>query len=188
MRLARLGFVPVLGLLPLLGFGCSDPSPPTPRGAYFMNFAKLGASCNAQSHSEALGEVSQASRLRVVTDGQESAEIDCSVTGSGTFKVSARARNNQEATEIRVNIPSISPSATQEEPATGSISFSSAETAGKPFVSDPENPCQFWFVPESEQGVSPGEIWVAFECPSMKESQYTCALRRGALAFDGCGI
>ncbi|WP_437631208.1 hypothetical protein [Sorangium sp. So ce854] len=187
MRLARLGFVPVLGFLPLLGFGCSDPAPPTPRGAYYMNFAKPGASCNASSHSEALGEVSESARSRVVTDGEEGAEIECSVTGSGTFKVSARARNNPEVTEIRVNIPSISPAATQEEPATGSVSFSSAETVGKPFVSDPANPCKFWFEPESEQGVSPGEIWVVFECPAMKESQYTCALRRGALAFDGCG-
>ncbi|KYF64664.1 hypothetical protein BE11_49245 [Sorangium cellulosum] len=187
MRLARLGFVPVLGFLPLLGFGCSDPAPPTPRGAFSMNFADPGASCNAAGHLATLGDVTAAQRVRVLTDGEEGATIDCSVTGSGTFKVSAHAVNPATAAEIRVNIPAITPAATQEMPATGSISFSSAKTGGEPFVSDPADPCQFWFVPESEQGVNAGEIWVVFECPAMLNDGYSCELRRGALAFDGCG-
>ncbi|KYF95646.1 hypothetical protein BE17_49235 [Sorangium cellulosum] len=187
MRLARLGFVPVLGFLPLLGFGCSDPAPPTPRGAYSLNFADPGASCNTSGHSETLGEVTAASRTKVLTDGEEGATVDCVVSGSGTFSVSARARNSATATEIRVDIDSISPSATAEMPATGSISFSSARTGGETFVSDPEDPCRFWFVPESEQGIDAGKIWVVFECTSMLNEGYSCELRRGALAFDSCG-
>ncbi|WP_437955646.1 hypothetical protein WME76_29630 [Sorangium sp. So ce119] len=187
MRLARLGFVPVLGFLPLLGFGCSDPAPPTPRGAFSMNFVDPGASCNAGNHSAMLGDVTAARRLRVLTDGEEGATIDCSVTGSGTFKVSAQARNPATAAEIRVNIPAITPAATEEMPATGSISFSSVKTGGETFVSDPAAPCEFWFVPESEQGVNAGEIWVVFECLAMLNDGYSCELRRGALAFDGCG-
>ncbi|XXT16553.1 hypothetical protein WME94_40615 [Sorangium sp. So ce429] len=187
MRLARLGFVPVLGFLPLLGFGCSDPAPPTPRGGFSVNFADPGAACNVTGHSEALGEVTAASRTRVLADGEEDATVDCVVSGSGSFTVAARIRNNATATEMRIDIGSISPAATQEMPATGSISFSSVETAGKPFVSDVADPCQFWFEPESEQGVDAGKLWVVFECPAVLNDRYICELRRGALAFDSCG-
>ncbi|XXX74033.1 hypothetical protein WMF30_40945 [Sorangium sp. So ce134] len=188
MSLARLGFVPVLGLLPLLGLACSDPAPPTPRGAYSLNFVKPGASCNVNGHSEVLGEVTAARRLRVVADGDEGATVDCSVTGSGTFDVSAELRNSATATRITLKIDDISPSTTKEMPATGSIIFSSAKTSGTPYTSTTDEPCQFWFDADSEQGVDAGKIWVVFECPAVKSgSQYTCEIRRGALALDSCG-
>lgn len=188
MSLARLGFVPVLGLLPLLGLACSDPAPPTPRGAYSLNFVKPGADCNVSGHSEILGEVTAAEKNQVLADGEEGATVDCSVTGSGSFDVSARAKNSATATEIRVKINGINPAATQEMPATGSVSFSSAKTSGITFTSTTEDQCLFWFDPESDQGVDAGKIWVVFECPAVTSGQYTCEIRRGALAFDGCGL
>ncbi|AUX35577.1 MULTISPECIES: hypothetical protein [Sorangium] len=187
MSLARLGFVPVLGLLPLLGFGCSDPAPPTPRAAYSLNFVKPGASCNVGGHSEVLGEVTAARRLRVVADGDEGASVDCTVTGSGSFDVSATLKNSATATQVRIKIVDISPGATKEMPASGSVSFSSAKTSGTTFTSTTDEQCQFWFDAESEQGVDAGKIWVVFECPSVTDGQYTCEIRRGALALDSCG-
>ncbi|WP_437314454.1 hypothetical protein [Sorangium sp. So ce385] len=189
MSLARLGFVPVLGLLPLLGFGCSDPAPPTPRGAYSLNFVKPGASCNVGNHLEVLGEVSAARRLRMVADGEEGATVDCTVTGSGSFDVSAtlELKNSTAATSVRIKIVDISPTATKEMPASGSIIFSSAKTSGTAFVSTSDEQCQFWFDADSEQGVDAGKIWVVFECPSVTDGQYTCEITRGALALDSCG-
>ncbi|WP_437324115.1 hypothetical protein [Sorangium sp. So ce381] len=185
MRLARLGFVPVLGLLPLLGLGCSGAEPSTPRGAYTMNFADPGADCSAQGHRAVLGDVSATQKVRLVTDGEDDASVDCSVSGSGTFSVSAVAKNPAEAAEIHVKIDAISPAATQDAPATGSISFSSAKTGGQTFYSDTAAPCKFWF--EGKQGVDAGKIWVGFECPAMLNEGETCQLRLGVLAFDSCG-
>ncbi|WP_437586837.1 hypothetical protein [Sorangium sp. So ce1000] len=185
MRLARLGFVPVLGLLPLLGLACSDPASPTPRGGYTMNFADPGAACSAPGHLATLGEVSSAQKVRLVTDGDDDAVVDCSVSGSGSFSVSAMARNRAEAAEIHVKIDGITPAATRDAPVSGSISFSSAKTGGQTFYSDPETPCQFWF--EGKQGVDAGKIWVNFECPAMLNEGEICQLRLGVLAFDGCG-
>lgn len=185
MRLARLGFVPVLGLLPLLGLGCSGAEPPTPRGAYTMNFADPGADCSAPGHRAILGDVSSAQKVRLVTDGEDDASVDCSVSGSGTFSVSAVAKNPAEAAEIHVKIDAISPAATHDAPATGSISFSSARTGGQTFYSDTATPCNFWF--EGKQGVDAGKIWVGFECPAMLNEGEICQLRLGVLAFDSCG-
>ncbi|WP_437808675.1 hypothetical protein [Sorangium sp. So ce1078] len=187
MSLARLGFVPVLGLLPLLGLGCSDPAPPTPRGGYSLNFVKPGASCNVSGHSEILGDVTAAQKTQVLADGEESASVDCSVSGSGSFDVSAIVGNSATATELRVKIDGISPAATREMPATGSVSFSSAKTSGIPFTSTTDEQCQFWFEPESKQGVDAGKIWVVFECPAVRSGQYICEIRRGVLALDSCG-
>ncbi|WP_437792931.1 hypothetical protein [Sorangium sp. So ce693] len=185
MRLARLGFVPVLGLLPLLGLGCSGAEPSTPRGAYTMNFADPGADCSAPGHRAILGEVSSDQKVRLVTDGEDNASVDCSVSGSGTFSVSAVAKNPAEAAEIHVKIDAISPAATQDAPATGSISFSSAKTGGQTFYSDTAAPCKFWFA--GKQGVDAGKIWVGFECPAMLNEGEICQLRLGVLAFDSCG-
>ncbi|WP_437294038.1 hypothetical protein [Sorangium sp. So ce426] len=185
MRLARLSFVPVLGLLPLLGLGCSGAEPPTPRGAYKMNFADPGIDCAAPGHIATLGEVTDIQKVRLVTDGEDSASVDCSVSGSGTFSVSAVAKNPAEAAEIHVKIDAISPAATRDAPATGSISFSSARTGGQTFYSDTAAPCEFWF--EGKQGVDAGKIWVGFECPAMLNEGETCQLRLGVLAFDSCG-
>ncbi len=188
MSLARLGVVPVLGLLPLLGFGCSDPAPPTPRGAFTLNFADPGASCTIRGHRAYLGEVNEIEKTRVVADGESSAKVSCSVSGSGTFSVYANARNAQTAQEVTINIAAITPGATEDAPATGSVAFNSAESSGKVFVSDPKDPCRFWFEPDSDQGVDAGKIWVAFYCPTMKSDQNSgCRIVNGIAAFDSCG-
>ncbi|WP_437574652.1 hypothetical protein [Sorangium sp. So ce887] len=187
MSLARLGFVPVLGLLPLLGLGCSDAEAPIPRGAYSLNFVDPGIDCNVSGHSEILGDVTADQKTRMLADGEEGATVDCSVTGSGTFAVTGRAKNSATATEIRVKIDGISPTATREMPATGSVSFSSARTSGIAFTSTTEEQCTFWFDPESEQGVDAGKIWVAFECTAVKSGRDICEIRLGTLSFDSCG-
>ncbi|WP_437596934.1 hypothetical protein [Sorangium sp. So ce590] len=187
MSLARLGFVPVLGLLPLLGLGCSDPEAPIPRAAYSLNFVDPGINCNVSGHSETLGDITADQRVQMLADGEDGATVDCTVTGSGTFAVTGKARNSATATEIRVKIDGISPAATQEMPATGSVSFSSARTSGITFTSTTEEQCTFWFDPDSEQGVNAGKIWVVFECTAVRSGRDICEIRRGTLAFDSCG-
>ncbi|AUX25048.1 hypothetical protein SOCEGT47_055910 [Sorangium cellulosum] len=187
MSFARLGFVPVLGLLPLLGFGCSDPAPPTPRGAFTLSFVGGGSTCNTTGHGANLGVVSQDRKDEVLADG-DGAVVECDVSGSGSFSVSGRARDTANAEEIQVTIDGITPQASQAEPATGYISFSSARTGGEVFVSDPDDPCRFWFTPGSQQGVDAGKIWAVFECPRMLNEGYVCSIRGGVLAFDSCGL
>ncbi|AUX45991.1 hypothetical protein SOCE26_074940 [Sorangium cellulosum] len=185
MSLARLGFMPVLGLLSLLSVGCGDDPPPPPRGAFRMNFADPGGDCSTAGHLAELGSVTGTHKDQVLADGEEDVTVSCTVSGSGSFSVSARATNAKTAASITVSIGSIAPDATQDAPATGSVNFSSVQTAGDTFVASPE-PCNFWFIPESGQGVDAGKIWVAFECPAVRNEGQVCQIRNGFLAFDNC--
>jgi hypothetical protein len=187
MNFARLGLVPVLGLLPLLGFGCSDPVPPTPRGAWALGFVDPGPDCEVGGHNAAMGNVTKDTKTKVLVDGQDGASIDCTVTGSSSYRVEAFSTDSQNGLQLGINIGSITAQATKEAPAVGSVSFSSPNTGGEPAYSDANTPCNFWFVPKSGEGIGSGKIWVAFECPKVTINMSTaCKISSGFAIFENC--
>lgn len=188
MTLARLGFglLPVLGLLPLIGAGCSDPVPPTPRGAWSVSFISPNANCPVSGHNAKVGDVTDHTKERVIVDGEDNVSVDCTVSGSGSFNVSANAIDNANGLAFTMAVEGISPSATLDKPATGGVSFSSPTTGGEPAQSNSMDPCIFYFIPDSGEGIDAGKIWVAFQCPSMQLDMGTCAIQQGYAIFENC--
>lgn len=188
MKLAHVGFVPLFGLFPLLAFGCSDPAPLTPQGAWSLQFVDPGAACPVEGETQQMGAVSVNTKDQLLSDGEPGINVDCKVSGSGSFSVNAKGEDTNRGVYLHISIPSITPDATSPETAaTGSIGYSSVKTVGQLASSVPDDPCKFWFVPGSQQGVSPGSIWVAFECPNvMIQNSRGCQIRQGVAFFGNC--
>ncbi|EYF01829.1 hypothetical protein [Chondromyces apiculatus] len=189
MSLSRLDLAPVLGVLSLLVCGCSDPVPPTPRGGFDVNWVDSPVEeCPIRSHRAQVGSPTATDPGTKLVDGEEGAEIECSVTGAGPFKVSASAV--QGANILRLNIPSISPSASQAAPASGSVNFRSAELTSGSVSSDSTVPCTFWFPDgrSEDQRVTGGKIWVAFECSRMLTPPMNnpCKISESYALFENC--
>ena len=181
MRLVRLAF----SLVALAGLvSCGDPVPPTPQAAFFVNFSDTGASCPQGSHQSELGVVSAIARSGVVVDGTNNTQVRCTVSGSGSFKIDARAT---QVDSLTLNVPSISPSATQAAPATGNVAFLSAETAGNQYSAPSETPCQFWFQQGTPQSVGAGKVWLTFQCPQVIDGNGNqCRITESFALFENC--
>jgi hypothetical protein len=189
MSFARFSLVPIFGLLPLLSFGCSDPVPATPRGAFFLRFVSPSfQTCPINTHEGKIGSVTATTHDRVLVDGEEGAAIDCRVSGSGPFSVQATASQAtaENAYGFTLAISSITGSATQEAPATGSVSFSSTQTGGDAAASATDEPCIFFFNTAAGQGVSAGKIWVSFTCSKLQLDMSVCEINEGHAIFENC--
>jgi hypothetical protein len=171
-------------LLPLAALGCSDPVPPTPDGAWTLNFVQQSAlECDIFSHNAQVGIISSDSRTKVITDGTEGARVSCEVTGSGTFKAKGKASQNGYSLEIL--IPAITADASPESPADGQIAYSSTkETVSNTYVA--EKPCAFYFQPDTKEGVDTGKIWVAFQCDEIVFDTSKCQISQGYAIFENC--
>jgi hypothetical protein len=180
----RLGFfscsIVVLGTFAL---GCDEPLPPTPQGAFLVNFVDPGIDCPHMSHKSVMGTVSQTARTTVAVDGVQGAEVACSVIGPDLGSVKIDATLKIGGTEILTfNVASIDSKATEAMPAKGYVGFSSV-TTGDFFSSD--QPCDFYIEPGGE-AVKPGAAWVSFKCPSMVESTNICALAESYVLIENC--
>lgn len=185
----RLGFFSSsIIVLATFALGCEEPIPPTPQGAFAVNFSDTGADCTLKSHQSAMGIITATNRTEIAVDGVKEAEVDCSVIGAdlGPFKVSATMR--YEGTEfLNVSIPSIDAKATEATPAQGSVGFKSSVTA-KLFGSS--EPCDFYIEPAGPtgvgEGVKPGAAWLSFKCPTIVESMTTCGLAESHVLMENC--
>jgi hypothetical protein len=183
MRLSPLGFIPV-GLL--LFASCSDPVPPTPRGAFSVSFVDTGIECAHAGHNTVIGMVGPKNKEVVVVDGTSSTIIDCEVTPvTGGFKVYASATQKDKALTIVLN--NIPASATEEAPAKGGISYVSAKTVDS-YLNSTDTPCDFYFVPTTppNQGIAAGRVWLSFKCPKIEAEGSTCAISQGYAIFENC--
>lgn len=181
MRLSTLCFVPV-GLALLCG--CSDPVPPTPRGAFTVSFVDTGVDCQHAGHNTQVGQVGPDNKDKVVVDGTENAEIDCEVhdAGGGKFNVSGSASQADKSINIIVN--GITAGATEMAPAKGGISYVSANTVDA-YLTSQDNLCDFYFVPP-RQGIAAGRVWLAFKCPHIEAEGSVCAIQQGYAIFENC--
>ncbi len=191
MRLAHLGFV-TLALAAscslFAAMGCSSPVPPTPKGAWQVTFfsgAETSA-CHINQHNAAVGVISKNTRGDEVTDALDGASVSCTVQGTGGFKVQGSA--SQSGKSLSISIGSLSKSATVDQPATGSLSYASPNTAGNAYVNTSDSPCKFWFEPSTSQDVSAGKVWVAFACDAVRDDGHdsTCGIKSGYAIFENC--
>src|SRR5262249_31752776 len=122
----------------------------------------------------------------VVVDGEGGANVSCSVTGSGSFNVSAEARQNTAPLRVlSISIPSIAPGVSKTQPVAGTVSFADSDTAGNAYVSDSTAPCNFYFV-NSQQTVAAGRVWVSFNCPTVLNGADKCAIGESYALFEDC--
>ena len=183
MRRAILGLCGGL-ILGQLGAACEDPPPPTPAGAYTIAFSQPGGTCSIGSHESKLGEVGASGDPTLVTSGDKNSTTDCTIeTASGGFKVTARVAGSAN---LSISIPSISSQSTQAEPADGTVSYASSQTAGDVFSSQGGTPCRFWVDTEAGQYVKAGEAWLTFECPEIDSEANVCKISTSYVAVRNC--
>jgi len=179
---------PVAALATLAG--CSDPPPPAPEAAWTINLQPSAADSSlcrlGDGHAAGIGKISENKRDQLLSNGIDGAEITCSVIGDKTFKVAADAA--QGDAHITIDINQIAATATAEMPATGTLSYASDKTARSQYTALADKPCQFYFVPDSGEGVSPGTIWFAFRCPTVVDASTasTCQISQGYASFANC--
>jgi hypothetical protein len=108
----------------------------------------------------------------------------------GTFSVgTVTEQGNPNGTSFGVTIDSLSASATEASPSTGTLSFS-APSINNALLS---GTCNFYFKnpgPAGE-GVSDGALWCAYSCPSLTmtggDAPETCAIEESFLFYRNCG-
>lgn len=184
----RLGFFSSsIVVLASLALGCEEPVPPTPQGAFVVNFQQTPG-CPHKSHQSVMGSISATERTTLLVDGIKNADITCTVKGADLGPFSVDASIVFEGTEqLYVNVAKIDSKATEAMPAQGNVAFSSFIT-GEPFSSN--QPCNFFIAPAGPsgkgQGVAPGTAWLSFSCPSLVESNNTCALAESYFIVENC--
>jgi hypothetical protein len=182
MRFARLGwtrFALAACAVATLA-GCEDDPPPPPQGGFTATFVSTGADCSLDSHTGHIGNVSSTEK-ELKQHGTDSTEIECTISASS---ISADAYRKSDY--LAVEVGSISPNATQDDPATGIISFVSANTVDV-FTSPADSPCEVWFDEGTDQGIQAGEAWFAFRCAVVEaQGGRTCAIQQGYAAFANC--
>lgn len=185
MRRPLAAFLSLASILAIgaLAPACSDPVPPTPRGAWSVSFVDSPPiECSVQGHNASLGKVADTDRANstLVTHGESGAEIACSVIGSSSFNIDASAYLSGSILQMVVR--GITSSASPDNPVKGSIGFASPTTV-KTYSS---NDCNFYFVPGSGEGIGPGKVWLAFDCPSISAEASTCEIKQGYAIFENC--
>jgi hypothetical protein len=162
------------------GSGGNDAGPD--QGAFAVTFLDTGAGCTTIGHNSTVGEVTATTKDVLVVDGQDGAGIECAVSGSGTFSVSAQLAMNADF--LAIEIASIDTAATESAAAPGAVSFASATTAGQPYASQGPT-CEFWFA-SPNQAVAPGRLWTTFRCAEILEGASSCEITQGTVILENC--
>ncbi len=169
--------------------GCGSSSAPPADGAWFVSLVSDTGQCNLADIMSKTGSVTDQSKQSTIENAMSNVTIECSVTqGTGnSFAVSATGEDPTASTgsNLTLNIASLSPSATQANPATGTVTFSSPQTVNDEFAS---SSCNFYFSSKSE-GVALGQVWVTFDCPMLENRTGTmsvCDLKQGFAIFENC--
>lgn len=183
MRFARIALALVVPpALFVQGFGCSDPVPAIPRGAYVVSLVDFPTTdCEIVGHNGEVGDVADATKAKLYNDAEEGAQVSCEVSGEGTFRVEGSIFLGGNLLEIVV--PGIAPGTGPTAPASGSIGYASLETGGQAYSSEQ---CQFWFANE-QQGVAAGKFWAGFSCEAVVSEMSSCKISQGWVIFENCG-
>lgn len=186
----RLGFL-LCSTVVLASFalGCEEPVPPTPTGAFLVNFLDTGAACPQKTHSSTMGVITATAKTTLAVDGVKEADIACSVKGAAAGPFAVEANMTFQGTEIlTISVPKIDGKATDVMPAQGSIGFASSITAGDFYSSD--QPCDFYIEPAGPSGIGeglkPGSAWLSFKCPSIVESNSNCGINESYVYIENC--
>jgi hypothetical protein len=172
--------------------GCSDPVPPTPQGAWKVNFSQTpnAAKCRVMGHSANIGGISETARTAVIPSGGQAiadsgeapVTVTCTVAGAGPFYVEGSV--NQGARGLEVAISKIDASARESSPAIGSVSYVDEHTV----ASYRSTECKFYFE-EGRTRIAPGQVWLSFSCPEISAASTlaaTCGLSESYVIFENC--
>lgn len=167
--------------------GCSEPAPLIPRGAWSIVFIDPGPDCQIAGHNVAIGEVTADKRTTLVedehVDDTVTTSVSCSVIDNGGSFYFDAAESNSTGSYITLIVPELPANATKDQPAKGTVSYNSANTA-TPFSSQE---CNFYFLEGTGQGVKAGEVWLTFDCPTIKEDlDNICMIEIAYAAFEQC--
>jgi hypothetical protein len=139
------------------------------------NSTPAGKACSISPHTLSIGTPPSTTTLGVpVIDGQ-SAEVTCSVSGTGTFSFDATVEYGNVS--LSISDGSIT------DGGTGSASIELTDTEGALSSAN----CSV-VVGEDDLEVAPGRIWARFECPGMgNDSQPSlwCA-SEGIFILENC--
>ena len=128
-----------------------------------------------------VGEIDAATRTNVIPDAVGGTTVSCEVLGS--FQAHGKIDDlANTGNYLEIDIPSITPAASESAPAQGAISFSGPWTAGNAFSGN----CDFYFTPGTPETVDTGKIWVTFTCPGLQSGLSTCPLQIGYAIFENC--
>lgn len=175
---AALGFA--ASLAPIFT-GCGEPPPLIPRGAWSLAFVDIPG-CGPGAENQAVGIVTANARNELKDDGVEEVKVSCKVidTGSG-FEI--QASESTKGLSLTLSIPNLAADATEANPTLGTVSYASPNTA----VAFTSPKCEFYFVPQTDQGVSAGQVWLTFRCEEISAGiDNVCAIDIGYAAFENC--
>ncbi len=183
MRLLALTLLVGLGIS-FSAIGCSDPVAPIPEGGWSLAFQHTSATCNIQAHNSGVGQVSQDGQTVLATDGIDNASVTCTVKAAsgGTFDVQGSALKN--GLSLGLTVKGLSKSATKDAPVMGIVSYVSPTTADI-FTSPQDAPCEFYFIDGTKESIAAGNVWVAFNCPKIADTNNVCSLT-GYAKFQNC--
>jgi hypothetical protein len=166
-----------------LAVGCASPPAPIPTGAWSVQFVHGDATCVINNHNTVVGMIDVSGATAVVTDGVKGAEVICSVKKNGNgFDIDGHVLNGGSNLSIQVN--GLTPGATMMAPVQGVASYISSSTQNV-FTSPTTNPCNFYIVPDKE-GVTPGNVFVSFDCPDVENGMQHCAINAGVIKMANC--
>ena len=188
--------------------GCSSTPANQPDAAWVLNIdSGMSGTCNLVLATVMFGDVNATDPEKTVDNGAvvpdtasgagggsqmgATANVSCSVTGSATFAVSASASTSNGSESLTITIPSITTTASETSPATGSVSFADANsTAGSGNVYSGDA-CNFYFKQKPES-VAAGKVWGAFTCAAVTDNSETppavCAISESFFVFENCSM
>ncbi len=175
-----LGVVSVLGVM-----ACDEPIPPTPAGAFNVQFTDNGIDCNINNHRQSLGAVQDTGKPELIANGASNAEVDCTVKKAGSgYTISADLSGS--ATVV-VELSGLSDAAIDLATAVdGQIQYVSPETGGEPYSSPSDAQCKFWVDTAKGQYLKAGEAWFSFSCPKVQNGNQICGLNESYVALKNC--
>jgi hypothetical protein len=188
-HLMRFALVDVCAAALVAVAGCGPVSFPFPEGAWSVSLISgTGGVCPFPNSKSMTGSITDQVKNVVVSDDTLDT-IECSVApasaGVNAFSVVAFGEDlRTHGSSLSMLIPSITAETTVTNPALGSVELVSAATFENAFVG---RTCNFFFSSPSE-GVSPGQTWVTFDCPTVTNGQTmsTCSIARSFAIFENC--
>jgi hypothetical protein len=184
MRFARhiaLGSIAAIAGFGAFAAGCGDDPIIPPKGGWAIAFSPgtSGACPLATPHNGQVGTVSATSADGVVTHGVDGADVECTITGSGTFDVQAKA--SMDGSILSITIPAINANASKDDPASGTAAYAGPGTSSLSYA----GACDFYFDFE-DQTVDTGKIWVSFTCDEVTSGNQGPCTFSGTAVFQDC--
>ncbi len=166
--------------------GCGDPVPPPAEAAATVSIGAPinpdpGSACSLPPHVTIFGAPPDAtSSGDTLVDGDDGADVRCTVTGSGSYSFSGSVKQGRQSFGVTGEV---TPGGT----GTGTANMFDSVMAIS-LASPADVPCTF-YVNQGSLTVESGAIWAGFSCPKFSNSGQTgiWCQASGFFVFKSCG-